>query len=417
MANVTVVLERIECRDTTEAGHDEVYYIKPTVTRIKGSAVRDDGSFNGGPGPGQGGTADGLSGIENTAWDCNDSGPLADQHLNVNLFTVPMEEGERVSITLTFKESDGDDLRKAEFIAFTISLSALAIATIFVPVLAGAAVKIGAALATATGAFQAIGGIPNDDDDLGLVTFTLDADGSTVRLRQVDTYPGRVVELSKNGTPARFTVYLNDSGASYYLTIRLEGAVTTRPAGSVVESPLTAELTAAEFTNWATASGDVATGRLNDANVTLTGPLGTAFFLHDDYPNYDQPPFTPQLPATGMVEIVGAAGHTFQVDFAEPVEDPVLLLGSLGSVMTFPPGTVVNLVSRDSGLSVQGNVVSGEIAPAHGPLATTDSNGSVRLAGVFPRISFTLEPTVNPGAAGSGVRDGVFFQVGGTRPV
>ena len=50
-------------------------------------------------------------------------------------------------------------------------------------------------------------------------------------------------------------------------------------------------------------------------------------------------------------------------------------------------------------------------------LATTDSNGTVRLAEVFSHLNFTTEPNVGPGAPVGDVHDGVFFQIGGTRPV
>lgn len=43
--------------------------------------------------------------------------------------------------------------------------------------------------------------------------------------------------------------------------------------------------------------------------------MGTAFYLHDDYPNFNRSAFTPQQPATGMVEIVGAAGHSLTLTF------------------------------------------------------------------------------------------------------
>jgi hypothetical protein len=416
MPDVTIVLERIVCQDTTEAGHDEVYYLKPTVDRSKGGVTRSDTSFDVGPGLGQGANAGGPGG-DNTAWDCNDSGDLADLRLDARLFTLNLEPGERVFVGLNFRESDGDDLRKAELIAASVAGTALALVTLAFPPLAGLTARIGAAILGVTGMFQGIGGIPNEDDVLGFVGLTLDADGSTVRFRQVGTSPGRVVEVSKNGTPARVVLYLNDSGSSYYLTFRMDGAVTARPSGSVVESPLTTDLTAKDFTHWATAGGEIATGRLNDMDVTLSGPLGSAFYLHDDYPNFNQSQFTPQLPATGMVEIVGAVGHAFHVDLSEPLEDPVLLLGSLASVMTFPPGTVINKVSGDPGLSVRDNTVVGLGAAAHGPLATTDSNGSVRLAGVFSRLSFTLEPAPDPAMPLSDVHDGVFLQVGGTVPI
>jgi hypothetical protein len=73
--------------------------------------------------------------------------------------------------------------------------------------------------------------------------------------------------------------------------------------------------------------------------------MGTAFFLHDDFRNFNRPVFTPQLPATGMVEVVGRPGHSFVLTFSAPIQDLVLLLGSLASVMTFPPRTQVSKIS------------------------------------------------------------------------
>ena len=182
-------------------------------------------------------------------------------------------------------------------------------------------------------------------------------------------------------------------------------AVLCAAAGLLAAAPGTAGADQApSFVHWAAAGPGGATGSWSGASVGLVGPMGTAFFLHDDYPNFNGPAFTPQLPATGMVEIVGGAGHAFTLSFGVPVQNPVMMLGSLASVMTFPSGTSVTRVSGDSGFQAANGVVTGT-------LGSSDSNGTVRLNGTFSSISFTLVPNF---AGGSGV-DGVFFQVGGTR--
>jgi hypothetical protein len=171
------------------------------------------------------------------------------------------------------------------------------------------------------------------------------------------------------------------------------------------------------FVHWAAAGPDGATGTLRDFPVTLTGPMGTAFFLHDDYPNFSSAAFTPRLAATGMVEIVGALGHSFTLDFGAPLTDPVLDLGSLSSTLAFPAGTVVTPLSGDAHFQVTGSAVTGEPAAAvrnpDGTLGMTDSNGTVQLTGTFSSITFTLTPhDLIPG-----VSDGVFLQVGGMLPL
>jgi len=182
-------------------------------------------------------------------------------------------------------------------------------------------------------------------------------------------------------------------------------AVLCAVAGLVATAPGTARADQApSFVHWAAAGPSGATGTLSGASVTLAGPMGTAFYLHDDYPNFNWSAFTPQLPATGMVEIVGGAGHTFTLTFGAPVQNPVMMLGSLGSIMTFPSGTSLTRVSGDSGFQTNGRVVTGTTGP-------TDSNGTIRLNGTFTSITFTLVPNFT---GGNGL-DGVFLQVGGTR--
>lgn len=160
MSDVTVLLERIVCRQTTEAGHDEVYYLSPSIIRRTGDITSADTPFAPGPTLAQAANAGGPGG-DNTALNCNDSGDLSDQLLNVDLFPVSVDPGDHVAVTIV------------------------------------------------TNAFQIFKSFPgNQDDPLGPVTFALDADGSNVRFRQVGIAAGSLTETSADGTPGRVTARL-----------------------------------------------------------------------------------------------------------------------------------------------------------------------------------------------------------------
>lgn len=49
MSAITVTLERITCRNTTEAGHDEVYYLSPAIRRFKAGISSTDPPLPPGP--------------------------------------------------------------------------------------------------------------------------------------------------------------------------------------------------------------------------------------------------------------------------------------------------------------------------------------------------------------------------------
>ncbi len=94
MGTVVISLNRIICHNTTEAGHDEVYYDSPAVTRTDAAGrTKHDDRLSPGPRPEQLGNADGLNGDPNTAWDCNDDkdGGQYDQTLDVQLFSVRVD--------------------------------------------------------------------------------------------------------------------------------------------------------------------------------------------------------------------------------------------------------------------------------------------------------------------------------------
>jgi hypothetical protein len=138
----------------------------------------------------------------------------------------------------------------------------------------------------------------------------------------------------------------------------------------------------------------------------LYGPTGTAFH-RDNYQGFAAPPFTPPLAATGMVEIQGAPGHSFTLQFPASIKDPVLHLGSLASALFFTDASAVTRISGDSDdFKVNGSTVSGKLA------GSSDSNGTVMIPGVFKQLTFTLTPTFTAPSP----QDGVLFQIGGTRP-
>ena len=86
-----------------------------------------------------------------------------------------------------------------------------------------------------------------------------------------------------------------------------------------------------EFVHWVSAGPLGAEGTLSGVGVRLVGPMGTAFYLHDDYPNFSRAQFTPPLAATGMVELAGGLGHAFTLTLDAALLNPVFFLGSLGS--------------------------------------------------------------------------------------
>jgi len=144
----------------------------------------------------------------------------------------------------------------------------------------------------------------------------------------------------------------------------------------------------------------LATGTLAAREVILEGPIGTGSSTDATFRGFGTDSFVPRLNASDCMEIVGGDGHTFKLTFAEPVKDPVILLASLGSVITFAAGTALTRLSGDSGFSVSGPTVTGAIDGSH------DVDGVVRLDGILSSIAFSAV-CVEPG-----VSEGIYLQVG-----
>jgi hypothetical protein len=162
---------------------------------------------------------------------------------------------------------------------------------------------------------------------------------------------------------------------------------------------------AVELVDWTVVEGDPATGNAqgtwHGADVRLVGPMGTGSTVDGTFRGFSSSAFTPPLPSSDALEVRGGTAHAFTLTFAAAIKDPVLHLASMGSIMQFPAGTEVTLVSGQ-GMSVSGSTVTGLVGPV-------DSSGTIRLAGVFTTISFTATTNVPT----PGVIDGILLQIGG----
>ena len=163
------------------------------------------------------------------------------------------------------------------------------------------------------------------------------------------------------------------------------------------------------FIDWEAADPGGATGALHDGAVTLTGPMGTAFYFHNTYQGFDTDDFTPPLADTDMVEInCTPTGSQFSLEFQTPIQDPVLHLKSLGSIVTFDPGIQISRLSGSPGFQNTGSTVTGDDS-----IDPDESAGTVRLLGQFTHITFTTTPS----SAFPGIPDGIFLLCGGSLPL
>ncbi|MFD9211256.1 hypothetical protein ACFVZM_33860 [Streptomyces sioyaensis] len=165
-----------------------------------------------------------------------------------------------------------------------------------------------------------------------------------------------------------------------------------------------------KFVDWTSRDGDQkATGAMDGRTVTVRGPLGETD-LNEEYTGFGTSSFDPSLPTSDAIELTSKpANPEFTVDFGAEVHDAVFYLGSLGSILTFPVGTVATKLSGDQDFTIEhDNVVVGV---AKNATATTpsDSNGSVRISRPAPFRSITFN--LKPNAAIE--KDGVMLQIGG----
>jgi hypothetical protein len=178
-------------------------------------------------------------------------------------------------------------------------------------------------------------------------------------------------------------------------------------AGAALSAQSAYGQSAQDFTDWTASAGNVATGTLQGSAITLSGTNVSPFpssTLDGSSLVFSGPNFTPPLPASDAIQINGATGNAYTLQFATAVTDPVIHFASIASVIHFAPGTVVTRLSGDAEFSVAGADVVGGPDPIN---PTDDANGSVRLSGTFTSIPVTTT---------FAFADGIFVQVGAAPP-
>jgi hypothetical protein len=147
-----------------------------------------------------------------------------------------------------------------------------------------------------------------------------------------------------------------------------------------------------------------ADGTLLGASVSLAGgTIGHTSTLDGSGPNFANPAFfTPPLAHSDRLDLYGTAapGSEYTLTFGAPVQDPVLHVGNLASIFEFPPNTRIDRLSGDPTFELQGNTVRGHAA------GSTDSSGTIRLAGQYSSVTFTATQNF------VGSADGIELQVG-----
>jgi len=170
------------------------------------------------------------------------------------------------------------------------------------------------------------------------------------------------------------------------------------------------------FTNWTTIdlSADTASGTLNGISVSLSGYdlwYGVTDGTSTNFSNEDV--FDPALPLSDLVEVTApyTTTFTYTVTFGSPIEDPIMHLYSLGSILEFD-GITLTKVSGEDEFVVSGNTVTGEVLNPNPVYGGTDRNGTILLNGTFSSFTFTAHcPTdlYND-------RDGIDVQIGAVFP-
>ena len=222
---------------------------------------------------------------------------------------------------------------------------------------------------------------------------------------------------SVSGTPTNAIGASANSDASG--TIKLTGTYTTitfttTPLYTGSEDGILVQLVIRpRFTDWTAVSSNTASGTLLATSVSLSGSRvweTPTSRVDGSWPYFAGPAFSPALPASDVIQISGATGSSYTLRFGAPVTDPILELGSLGSRVTFPSGTLVTKLSGESGFTVSGTSVSGTPTNAIGASANSDASGTIKLTGTYTTITFTTTPLY------TGSEDGILVQLGSPRP-
>lgn len=199
-ARAQIVVRRIYCSCTTEAGHDEVYYL---FGGVNGAGARVS---HRGPDAWQSADADNA-----TAWDMNDSGDEQNRYLNATIYDEALLPGQTATFASAFYESDQQDYGSTVAAAGKL---ASGVGT----VLGQPVVKIAGLVLTWIGSL-----IPkNQDDFLGAFSLRLANNGGKVSIADLAT--GTYARLiSWNKATNQFTLGFRHDDGDYTVDFQVVG--------------------------------------------------------------------------------------------------------------------------------------------------------------------------------------------------
>jgi|GEM_PF-3434081 len=166
------------------------------------------------------------------------------------------------------------------------------------------------------------------------------------------------------------------------------------------------------FADWTSDNGTTVTGTIGGTSITFArdgnGSLGASLYDGTSTIFSNGTFFSPSLANADFIEFHGkkspAPVPTYTITFGTTVVDPILLIASNASTLTFSATPTFVSGTTTPNFTVSGNQVIG--ADFNG--SYTDANGTVQFTGNFTSISFTAV------YAGTGSQDGIALQVGVT---
>jgi hypothetical protein len=164
---------------------------------------------------------------------------------------------------------------------------------------------------------------------------------------------------------------------------------------------------ALQFTDWQAVDlvNDVVQGVAGPVSVTMSG--GNIDFFVPNSTGFNDPVFCPPLAIADLIEFHGLpTAPSYTIEFDRPVHNPVLLVRSLASTLTFPGQSITRLCGQST-FTVSGNQVMGSCEGGGPPPVDTDANGTIRVNGWVSTVTFTATFAGNCGSV-----DGIHIQIG-----
>lgn len=175
--------------------------------------------------------------------------------------------------------------------------------------------------------------------------------------------------------------------------------------------------TAGARTDFSPVASNTADGNLLGSTLKLTGVQVDGIVTNDTSTLFAAAAFSPALPWSDEIQIAGppksgspgSYPFKYTITPGAEVKNPVIHLGSLGSRVAFPDGTLVT--KRSGNVVVEGSSVRGTPVNSTPSNPLGDSSGSVQLWKTYDKdhpITFEITPVA---AYTASVRDGIYIQL------